>query len=81
MDFPPNLADKERLLPNEEKLALLKKIHKETHKMVSIDDINKGDSYKIGVFLLRKYNEGRNGGWNNYCTLKGKDKGSYVVPF
>lgn len=52
IEFPPNLADKEKLLPNEEKLALLKKIHKETHKMVSIDDINKVKKKTIFSNLL-----------------------------
>jgi hypothetical protein len=46
--------------------------------MVSIEDLKKGDGYKIGVSLLRNYNEGRHGEWNNYCTLKGKDRGTYV---
>jgi hypothetical protein len=32
----------------------------------------------VGVYLLRKYNEGRHGEWDNYVSLKGKDKGSYV---
>jgi predicted RNA polymerase sigma factor len=39
--FPPNLADKKRLDPNEEKLALLQKLNRDTHKMVSIEDVNK----------------------------------------
>ncbi len=53
-------------------------MHRHTTHIVSIDDINKGDSYKISVNLMRNYNEGRHGSWNNYCTLKGKDKGTYV---
>lgn len=28
--------------------------------------------------MLRNYNEGRHGEWNNYSTLKGQSKGSYV---
>ena len=38
LDFPPNLADKEKLNPNEEKLALLKKLHRDAHHMVEIQD-------------------------------------------
>ena len=30
------------------------------------------------MHLLRDYNEGRHGGWNNYCNIKGQNKGSYV---
>jgi hypothetical protein len=41
MQFPPNLADKEKLQPNEEKLALLQKINRDTHKMVAIDELHK----------------------------------------
>ncbi|KAM3142181.1 hypothetical protein pb186bvf_005590 [Paramecium bursaria] len=78
LEFPPNLADKEKLNPNEEKLALLKRLHRETHKMVEITDLKKFDPN--GVYLLRKYNEGRNGGWDNYISLKGMNKGTYVVP-
>lgn len=41
IDFPPNLADKEKLNPNEERLAFLKKLHRETHKMVEINEVKK----------------------------------------
>ncbi|CAD8175836.1 unnamed protein product [Paramecium octaurelia] len=76
LDFPPNLADKEKLNPNEEKLALLKKLHRDTHHMVEIQDAKKVVSN--GVYLLRKYNDGRNGEWDNYSSLKAMNRGSYV---
>lgn len=28
--------------------------------------------------ILRNYNDGRQGGWNNYCCYKGQSKGTYV---
>jgi hypothetical protein len=59
-------------------LALLKKLHRYTTNIVSIDDVNKGDEYKVSVCLLRNYNEGRHGNWNNYAPLKGMNKGTFV---
>lgn len=38
--------------------------------MVSIDNVGAGDEYKINIALLRNYNEGRHGSWNNYASLK-----------
>lgn len=31
--------------------------------------------------IIRNYNDGRHGGWNNYCCYNGKNKGTYVEPF
>ena len=28
--------------------------------------------------LLRNYNDGRQGGWDNYCCYKGQNQGTYV---
>lgn len=41
IELPPNLGDKERLNPNEEKLSLLKKLHRDTFKMVEIEDLKR----------------------------------------
>lgn len=72
--------DKPRLQPNEEKLALLQRINRHMTHICTIDNVNQNkESTVTGVSLLRDgYNEGRNGSWNNYCTLKGMNKGSYV---
>jgi len=35
----------------------------------------------INSLLLRNYNDGRNGGWDNYCCYKGQNKGNYVKAF
>ena len=56
----------------------MKLIHRNQHHLVSIDDIS-SESYKYNISLLRDgYNEGRQGNWNNYCCLKGTQKGSFV---
>jgi hypothetical protein len=46
--------------------------------MIGIDDVKDEADYKINVNLLRNYNEGRHGSWNNYSSLKGSRKGTYV---
>jgi len=48
-EFEASIADKKRLQPNEEKLALLRKIQRYTTHIVGIDDLNNDDSYKISV--------------------------------
>ena len=30
------------------------------------------------TLILRNYNDGRQGGWNNYCCYQSQNKGSYV---
>eukprot|EP00825_Cyclidium_porcatum_P022956 TRINITY_DN2523_c0_g1_i1.p1 TRINITY_DN2523_c0_g1~~TRINITY_DN2523_c0_g1_i1.p1 ORF type:complete len:419 (-),score=83.94 TRINITY_DN2523_c0_g1_i1:365-1621(-) len=79
-NFPVTLIDKPKLQPNEEKLALLQRLNRHMTHICSIDNVNQNkESTVTGVSLLRDgYNEGRNGQWNNYCTLKGQNKGSYV---
>ena len=62
---------------NEEKIVILKKLHRESHHLAEIHEVNK-PHFVTSVILLRNYNEGRNGEWNNYCCLKGNSKESYV---
>jgi hypothetical protein len=35
----------------------------------------------MNTLILRGYNDGRNGGWDNYCPLKGQNKGTFVKAF
>lgn len=49
MEFLPNLADKTKLQPNEERLALLQKLNRDTHKMVSIEDLSKVSHWELTV--------------------------------
>jgi len=77
--FEQSIVDKKKLRPNEEKIVLLKLLHRNSHHIVSIDEVEAGSKYVNSVYIMRDgYNEGRHGSWNNYSTLKGKDKGSYV---
>ncbi|EAS00090.1 nucleoside diphosphate kinase (macronuclear) [Tetrahymena thermophila SB210] len=78
IEFPQSIVDKPKLQQNEEKIALLQKLHRHTTHMVSIDNVGAGDEYKINVALLRNYNEGRHGSWNNYASLLKSQKGTYV---
>ncbi len=34
----------------------------------------------MNTLILRNYNDGRNGGWDNYCCYKGQNKGHFVKP-
>lgn len=77
--FEESIVDKKKLRPNEEKIVLLKLLHRNSHHIVSIDEVQTSNKFVNGVYIMRDgYNEGRHGSWNNYCTLKGKDKGTYV---
>eukprot|EP01017_Pseudomicrothorax_dubius_P032150 TRINITY_DN4177_c0_g1_i1.p1 TRINITY_DN4177_c0_g1~~TRINITY_DN4177_c0_g1_i1.p1 ORF type:complete len:289 (-),score=75.85 TRINITY_DN4177_c0_g1_i1:40-906(-) len=76
--FEPTLADKKKLEPTEERIALSKKIQRNTHHIVGIDDLNKVKDYPISLSLIRDYNEGRHGGWNNYATISGNRVESFV---
>ena len=50
---------------------------KEFHRVANVADAQSKD-VAINSLLLRDYNDGRHGGWDNYCCYKGKNKGSYV---
>ncbi|EGR28487.1 nucleoside diphosphate kinase family protein, putative [Ichthyophthirius multifiliis] len=79
IEFPKTLIDKPKLQQNEESFALLQKLHRYTTQILSVDNLNQNvSSYKINVFMLRNYNEGRHGSWQNYCSLNKTRKGSYV---
>ncbi len=44
-------------------------MHRNLTKVISVG--TKGESIREAVSLLRPYNEGRHGDWDNYGTLKG----------
>ncbi len=50
---------------------------KEMHRVAPLGEANNKD-VAINTLLLRNYNDGRTGGWNNYCCYKGQGKGSYI---
>jgi len=77
--FKESIVDKKKLRPNEEKIVLFKLLHRNTHHIVGIDEVQTTSKFVNSVYIMRDgYNEGRHGSWNNYCALKGKDKGTYV---
>lgn len=43
---------------------------KEFHRVTDIQNMNNKD-VATNSLILRNYNDGRQGGWNNYCCYKG----------
>mmetsp|Transcript_15426 Transcript_15426/g.13155 ORF Transcript_15426/g.13155 Transcript_15426/m.13155 type:complete len:129 (+) Transcript_15426:794-1180(+) len=79
--FEKSIADKPKLQPNEEKIALFKLLHRNTHHIVTVDNLQTTEHVTAMRIMRDGYNEGRNGTWNNYTSLKGQYKGTYVKPF
>jgi len=50
---------------------------KEFHRVAQVGETQNKD-VAINSLILRNYNDGRTGGWDNYCCYKGKNKGTYV---
>lgn len=77
-DFPISILDKGTYNKNEEALVINKLLHRNSHKIVTIDTMHDSKSMKATTFLMRNYNEGRHGGWNNQATLVGGGMPSYI---
>lgn len=77
LNFPYSIIDKKRINKNEEKMQLQRMLHRYTTLLLSIEDSH-DRQFTQNVYLLRNYNQGRHGSWNNYCTLKGIQQGTYV---
>ena len=67
-----------KLQQNQQDQIIERTIQKEFHRVADIADAQKGKDVAINSLLLRNYNDGRTGGWNNYCCYKGQNKGTYV---
>ncbi len=52
---------------------------KEFHRVAPLGSNTNNKEVAINSLLLRNYNDGRTGGWNNYCCYKGQGKGTYVA--
>lgn len=52
-------------------------IGKEFHRVTDIANA-KNSSAAVNTLILRNYNDGRQGGWNNYCCYQGQNPGGYV---
>lgn len=66
-----------KLYQNEMDTVMERTIAKEFHRVTGLEATNSKD-VAINAVLLRNYNDGRHGKWNNYSSLKGQSKGSYV---
>lgn len=60
-------------------MIMEKTVSKEYHRVTDITQ-PKTISVATNSMLLRNYNDGRHGGWNNYCCYDKKGTGSYVQP-
>lgn len=59
-------------------LVINKMLHRHSHKILHVDNMQDTKSVKSTVFLMKKYNEGRHGSWNNYVCFKGIPIQSYI---
>ena len=57
-----------------------KTISKEYHRVTDIS-APKNNEASINTMILRNYNDGRHGGWNNYVCFDKKNQGTMVKPF
>lgn len=76
VDFPVSIVDKKKYMPNEANLVVNKLLHRHAFKLTNV--VEKTAATPSTVFLMKNYNEGRHGSWNNYSTLKGNAVPSYV---
>ena len=68
---------KSRYIQAEHDLVCEKTVSKEYHRVTDITQ-PKDNSCAMNSLILRNYNDGRNGGWNNYCCYDKKGKGDFV---
>lgn len=52
-------------------------MHKEFHRVTTVEETS-NPAVARNVLILRNYNDGRHGGWDNYCCYKGQGKGTFV---
>jgi len=57
-----------------------KTISKEYHRVTDISS-GKNCTSSINTLIVRNYNDGRHGGWNNYCCYDKKNQGTMVKGF
>jgi hypothetical protein len=67
-----------KLQQNEQDIIIQRTIMKEFHRVCPLGSSNNNKEVAINSLLLRNYNDGRTGGWNNYCCYQGQGKGSYI---
>jgi hypothetical protein len=52
---------------------------KEFHRVCNVEQAKDSNIAK-NTLILRNYNDGRHGGWNNYSSYVGSGTASYVKP-
>jgi len=68
----------EKYIQAEHDLVLEKTVSKEYHRITDIA-LGKSGGNPVNAMILKNYNDGRHGGWNNYCCYNNKSlTGSYV---
>lgn len=68
-----------KYLQSEQDQIVERQVGKDIHRVGSIDNAQDSNLSK-NTLILRNYNDGRNGGWNNYVSYKGSGTASYVKP-
>jgi len=68
---------KAKYLQNEQDIIIQRTLGKDFHRVTTVENA-KSNSAAANTLILRNYNDGRQGGWDNYCCYKGNNKGSHV---
>ena len=68
-----------KYLQSQQDQIVERQIGKDFHRVCTIDNA-KDNRVTQNTLILRNYNDGRNGGWNNYVSYKGTGAKSYVKP-
>jgi len=71
---------KQQYIDAEHSLVMEKTISKEYHRVTDIS-APKNNTSSINTLIVRNYNDGRHGGWNNYCCYDKKNQGTMVKGF
>ena len=66
-----------KLQQNELDFQVERTIATKTHMIADVADVN-NRSVATNTLILRDYNPGLHGDWNNYCCLKGQIPGTFV---
>lgn len=61
---------KKKYIQAEQDLVMEKTVSKEYHRITDITQ-PKSSTVSINSMIIRNYNDGRHGGWNNYCCYQG----------
>jgi hypothetical protein len=72
-----SIVDEPKMGANAYRVSLHKRLNRDSCNIAEPKELNSAD-VASNVLLLRNYAAGRHGGWDNYASLKGTGKGSYV---